>query len=63
MKGRVAPYLKEVGLAGNLPGQFKGTYVRCCILHVSVLYSSRRHMSSARAYLDSRRVVLLTVSS
>ena len=28
MKGHVAPYLKEVGLAGNLPGQFQGTYVR-----------------------------------
>ena len=28
MEGYVAPYLKEVGLIGNLPGQFQGTYVR-----------------------------------
>ena len=31
MEGHVAPYLKEVGLAGNLPGQFQGTYIRCCV--------------------------------
>ena len=32
MEGRVIPcYLKEVRLAGNLPSQLQGTYVRCCI--------------------------------
>ena len=31
MEGRVIPYLKEVRLAGNLPGQLQGTYVRCCV--------------------------------
>ena len=31
MKGRVIPYLKEVRLASNLPGQLQGTYVRCCV--------------------------------
>ena len=31
MEGRVIPYLKEIKLAGNLPGQLQGTYVRCCI--------------------------------
>ena len=31
MEGRVIPYLKEVRLAGNLPGQLRGMYVRCCI--------------------------------
>ena len=59
MEGHIAPYLKEVGLAGNLPGQFQGTYVRTYVaarLHVFVLYSRRRHVSSARVYLDSRRV-------
>ena len=27
MEGHVAPDLKEVGLAGNIPSQFQGTYV------------------------------------
>ena len=31
MEGCVVPYLKEVRLAGNLPGQLQGTYIRCCI--------------------------------
>ena len=31
MEGRVVPYLKEVKLAGNLPGQLQGMYVRCCV--------------------------------
>ena len=31
MEGRVIPYLKEVRLAGDLPGQLQGTYVRCCV--------------------------------
>ena len=31
MEGCIVPYLKEVRLAGNLPGQLQGTYVRCCI--------------------------------
>ena len=31
MEGHVIPYLKEVRLAGNLPGQLQGTYVRCCV--------------------------------
>ena len=31
MEGRVIPYLKEVRLAGNLPGQLQGNYVRCCV--------------------------------
>ena len=31
MEGHVIPYLKEVRLAGNLPGQLRGTYVRCCV--------------------------------
>ena len=30
MEGYIVPYLKEVGLAGNLPGQLQGTYVRWC---------------------------------
>ena len=47
MEGHVIPYLKEVRLAGNLPGQLQGTYVRSAYLHASVLYSSRRHVSSA----------------
>ena len=29
---RVVPYLKEAGLAGNLPGQLQGTYIHCCVL-------------------------------
>ena len=51
MEGRVVPYLKEVRLAGNLPSQLQGTYVRTYVaayLHASVqLYSSRRYVSSA----------------
>ena len=31
MEGRVVPYLKEVRLAGNLPGQLQSTYVCCCV--------------------------------
>ena len=31
MEGRIIPYLKEVRLAGNLPGQLQGTYVCCCV--------------------------------
>ena len=31
MEGCVIPYLKEVRLAGNIPRQLQGTYVRCCI--------------------------------
>ena len=31
MEGCVVRYLKEVRLAGNLPGQLQGTYVRCCV--------------------------------
>ena len=65
MEGRVVPYLKEVRLAGNLPGQLQGTYV-AAYLHASVLYLSRRHVSSAlrlQAYLDSRRVMLLSAGS
>ena len=31
MEGCVIPYLKEVRLAGNLPGQLQGTYIRCCV--------------------------------
>ena len=31
MEVHVIPYLKEVRLAGNLPGQLQGTYVRCCV--------------------------------
>ena len=31
MEERVIPYLKEVRLAGNLPGQLQGMYVRCCV--------------------------------
>ena len=31
MEGHVVPYLKEVRLAGNLPSQLQGMYVRCCI--------------------------------
>ena len=27
MEGHVLPYLKEVGLVGNIPGQLQGTYV------------------------------------
>ena len=56
MEGHVVPYLEEVGLASNLPGQLQGTYIRCCVFHASVLYSSQCHVSSAlrlRAYLDS----------
>ena len=49
MEGRVVPYLKEVGLAGNHPGQL---YV-AAYLYAFVLYSSRSHILSARAYLDS----------
>ena len=30
MEGRVIPYLK-VRLAGNLPSQLQGTYIRCCV--------------------------------
>ena len=60
MEGCVAPYLQEVGLAGSFPGQFKGTYVRMLLhIHAFVLYSSRRNVSSGRAYLDSRRVIEL----
>ena len=28
LSGTVVPYLKKVGLVGNLPGQLQGTYVR-----------------------------------
>ena len=35
MEGRVIPYLKEVRLAGNLPGQLQGTYV-CCYVFTCV---------------------------
>ena len=31
MEGCVIPYLKEVRLAGNLPGQLQGMYVRCYV--------------------------------
>ena len=31
MEGCVIPYLKEVRLAGNLPAQLQGKYVRCCV--------------------------------
>ena len=31
MEGRVIPYLKEVRLAGNLPGQLQGMYIHCCV--------------------------------
>ena len=31
MEGHIVPYLKEVRLAGNLPGQLQGTYVHCCV--------------------------------
>ena len=31
MEGRVIPYLKGIRLAGNLPGQIQGTYIRCCV--------------------------------
>ena len=31
MEGRVIPYLKEVRLAGNLPGQLQSTYIRSCV--------------------------------
>ena len=31
MEGRVVPYLKEVGLAGNLLSQLQDTYVCCCV--------------------------------
>ena len=31
MERCVIPYLKEVRLAGNLPGQLQGAYVRCCV--------------------------------
>ena len=31
MEGHVIPYLKEVRLAGNLPGQLQGTYICCCV--------------------------------
>ena len=54
MQGRVVPYHKEVRLAGNLPGQLQGMYIVAAYLHVFVLHSSRRHVSSAlrlRAYL------------
>ena len=34
MEGRIVPYLKEVGLADNLPGQLQGTYV-AAYLHAS----------------------------
>ena len=55
MEGHVVPYLKEVRLASNLPGQLQGTYTYvAAYLHASVLYSSRHHVSSAlrlRAYV------------
>ena len=57
MKGRVIPYLKEVRLASNLPASYKVRMYLAAYLHVSVLYSGRRHVSSAlrlQAYLDSR---------
>ena len=50
MEGHVAPYLKEVGLAGNPPGQLQGIYVWYCVF---TCIRTRRHMSNARAYLDS----------
>ena len=50
MEGRVVPCLKEVGFAGNL---FKVHRDVAVYLHASVLYSSRCHVSSAQAYLDS----------
>ena len=28
LSSTVVPYLKKVGLAGNLPGQLQGTYLR-----------------------------------
>ena len=56
MEGSVVPYLKEVGLAGNLPASYKiRTYV-AAYLHASVLYLSQRHVLSTlrlRVYLDS----------
>ena len=40
MEGYVAPYLKEVGLAGNLPSQFQGTYVLCTFTCVCIILES-----------------------
>ena len=41
MEGHVAPYLKEVGLAGNLPSQFQGMYVRTLLRVYIRLYYTR----------------------
>ena len=50
MAGRIVPYLKEVRLAGNLPGHLQGTYVRMLLriyMRPCYVYSSRHHVSSA----------------
>ena len=31
MEGRVIPYLKDIRIAGNLPGQLQSMYVHCCV--------------------------------
>ena len=43
MEGRVVPYLKEVGLVGNIPSQLQGMYVRILLhahIRTPVLYST-----------------------
>ena len=39
MEGHIAPYLKEVGLAGNLPGQFQGTLRTLLRVYMCLYYT------------------------
>ena len=40
MEVHIAPYPKEVGLAGNLPSQFKGTYTELGVTRYVIYYFS-----------------------
>ena len=60
MEGRVVPYLKEVGLASNLPSQLQDTYVRCCIFTCicTILESTRyEYIYTHDEFLYSPRAV------
>ena len=55
MEGRVVPYLKEVGLAGNFPGQLQGTYVRCYVFTVQITHNlNNTHMGHVCAVRVTR---------
>ena len=49
MEGRIVPYLKEVGLEGNVPGQFKGMYVRT-LLRITCVRTHTRVDATCRVH-------------